>query len=318
MKAPLKKKPSTNSSTRKSKRGSKKAPKKNPVARPEKSYSKIEEIWAAAPNDETRDNWIYDKLGVPLSDRTSPEDLHQSFQAFLSKLIYFVHSGRLFEASVISHSVVQSLLGLLGKMEQDIPEFERRKVVERLLKYFANEWRKRHAVPDRKAANQKTAYSRSCQNHLLEVIILHRAGWRRHWNSPRDLPKHPFGSPEGANDWRSWSMNFLKAIHEEGLINANPDSKAAKGKEVRGRLNVHKSVFTKLYSLTDIALEIKLDFRLDFLNTEVERQYKGEFKTFTHKSTLNHPDCAPATTINEVYEILLTLQKNTLEAPPTA
>lgn len=306
----------------KTKGPSKKAPKKNPLPTPEKSYSNIKEIWADAPDDDTRDDWIYDKLGIPLGNRKGRESclnhIEHSFPLFLQSLEHLILLGYLFDAAIISAAAPKLLIALLDKKEQIIPEFGKKKTVEKLLKYFANEWSKRRAVPDRKAAQQKKDYRLSCEKALVEVIILHRAGWRRHWNSPRDLPKHPFGSPEGANDWRSWSMNFLKAIHEEGLINANPDSKAAKGEEVRGRLNVHKSVFTKLYSLTDNALEIKLDFRLDFLNAEVERQYKGEFKTFTHKSTLNHPDCAPATTINEVYEILLTLQKNKLEAPSTA
>lgn len=303
---------------KKPKRTSKKNPKKTPVATPEKNYSKIEEIWADAPQDETRDYWIYDKLGIPLADRTSPEDLHQAFQTFLYKLDHLIQAGRLSEASIITRSGVQILVGLLENMEASIPQFGEKGVVEGLLKYFANERSKRQAVPDRKSASEKKYYRRSCEKALLEVIILHRAGWRRHWNSPKDLPAHPFGSPEGASDWRIWSMNFLKAIHEAGLINANPDTKAATGLDPRGRVNVHGRIFNKLYFLSQAHLELKLDFHLARLNGEVERDYKGEFKTYTHKSALIHADCAPATTLEEVCEIISTLQKNKSEPPSTA
>jgi hypothetical protein len=319
MKAPLKKKPSTNSSPKKPKRTSKKTPKKNPVATPKQSYSKIEEIWAAAPDDETRDNWIYDKLGISLADRTSPEDLHQTFQAFLYKLVHLIQAGRLSEASQISHASVHMLVGLLEFMEESVAQFKEYNLVKRLLKEFANEWNKRKSVPDRKAASQKAFYNKSCENHLLEVIILHRAGWRRHWNSPTDLPSHPFGSTEGANNWRSWSMNFLKAIHEAGLIKANPDSKAAKGQEVRGRLHVHKQVFKNLNELHPTQRKIILDIRLDFLNAKIEQESKGKFKTFLQKSALEHPDYAPMSSLKELVETIKTNhQKIPPACPPTA
>lgn len=285
--------------TKKTKRTSKKNPKKTPVATPEKSYSKIEEIWADAPHDETRDYWIYDKLGIPLADRTSPEDLDQAFQTFLYKLVHLIQAGRLSEASIITRSGVQFLLGLLENMEASIPQFGEKGVVEGLLKYFANERSKRRAVPDRKSAAQKKYYRRSCEKALLEVIILHRAGWRRHWNSPRVLPVHPFGSPEGANDWSRWSMNFFKAIHEAGLINSNPDTKAANGLDPRGRVNVHRSVFTELHSLSQARLELKLDCRLARLNAEAE-QLGGEIKTFLQAATLEHRDYAPKSRLNEL------------------
>jgi hypothetical protein len=307
MKAPLKKKPSTNSSPKKPKRTSKKTPKKTPVATPKKSYSKIEEIWAAAPDDDTRDNWIYDKLGIPPGNRKGRENclnhIDHSFPLFLQSLEHLILLGYFFDAAIISAAAPKHLIALLDKKEQSIPEFGKKKTVEKLLKYFANEWSKRRAVPDRKAAQQKKDYRLSCEKALMEVIILHRAGWRRHWNSPTDLPSHPFGSTEGAKDWHAWSINFLQAMHKKGLIRANPDSKAAKGKEVRGRLNVHKSVFNKLYSLSQAHLELKLDFRLARLNAEVEQE-GGEVKTFLQAATLEHRDYAPKSRLNELMKHL--------------
>jgi hypothetical protein len=307
---------------KKPKRTSKKNPKKTPVATPEKNYSKIEEIWADAPHDETRDYWIYDKLGIPLADRKGREnslnEISSSLGHFFEGLYHLFVLGYFSDVAIISEATPKLLIALLDGKERNIPDFGRKKVVERIFKYFAKEYRKRQAVPDRKSAAQKKFYSRSCENALIKVLILHRAGWRRHWNSPRDLPKHPFGSLEGANDWLRWSMNFLAAIHKAGLIKANPNTKAAKGQDARGRVHVHKDVFTKLYSLSQAHLESKLDFHLARLNAEVERDYKGEFKTYTHKSALIHSDCAPATTLEEVYKIILTLQKNKSEAPSTA
>lgn len=308
--------------TKKTKRTAKKNPKKTPVATPEKNYSKIEEIWADAPQDETEDDWIYEKLGIPLADRKGREnslnEIGSSLQQFFECLDHLFVLGYFSDVAIISEATQKLLIAILDGREQNIPAFGRKKVVERILKYFAKEYRKRQAVPDRKSASEKKYYRRSCEKALLEVIILHRAGWRRHWNSPKDLPAHPFGSPEGASDWRIWSMNFLKAIHEAGLINANPDTKAATGLDPRGRVNVHGRIFNKLYFLSQAHLELKLDFHLARLNGEVERDYKGEFKTYTHKSALIHADCAPATTLEEVCEIILTLQKNKSEPPSTA
>jgi hypothetical protein len=297
MKTRKKKKPQTPRPVRTSKKVSKKPPRKNKPAKPAKIYSDIQSIWDDAPKDETRDGWIYDRLGVPLSDRTSPEDVHRSFQVFLMKLDHLIHVGRLSEASLISKASVHLLLRILDGMEERIPQFRRYKVVESLLKEMSNEWTKRKAVPTRKEAEQRAFYSRSCENALKEVIIPHRAGWRKYWHGRKDLPDHPFGS---STDWERWSLNFLKTIHEAGLLRANPASKAARGERAGARLNVHKRVFNKFIKLSQAQLEIVLDTRLLFLNTEVELKSKGQFKTFYQQSALNHPECAPQSILKDL------------------
>jgi len=291
----------------KTKGPSKKAPKKNPLPTPEKSYSNIKEIWAEAPYDDTRDDWIYDKLGIPLGNRKGRENclnnIDHSFPLFLQSLEHLILLGYLSDAAIISNAAVKHLIVLLEKKEASIPQFGEKRVVEGLLKYFANERSKRQAVPERKAAQQKRYYSQSCENHLMAVIILHRAGWRRHWHSPTDLPSHPFGSTEGAKDWHAWSINFLQAIHKKGLIRANPNSKAVKGEDARGRLKVHKSVFNKLYSLPQTHRELKLDTWLHFRDAEIE-QVGGEIKTFLQTATLEHRDYAPKSRLNELMKHL--------------
>jgi hypothetical protein len=208
-----------------------------------------------------------------------------------------ISAGRLHEASIVSKDSVHVLLGILECMEEQIPQFRRYKVVQSLLKEMSNEWTKRKAVPNRKEAEQRAFYSRSCENALKEVIILHRAGWRKYWLGRKDLPDHPFGS---SKDWERWSLNFLKAAHDAGLLRANPASKAAKGERAGARLKVHKRVFKELYSLSQDQLEIALDARLPFLNSAVERKYKGQFKTFYQQSAVNHPECAPQSILKDL------------------
>ncbi len=94
-------------------------------------------------------------------------------------------------------------------------------------------------------------------------------------------------------------MNFFKAIHEAGLINANPDTKAATGLDPRGRMNVHGRIFNELYFLSQAHLELKLDCRLARLNAEAE-QLGGAIKTFLQAATLDHRDYAPKSRLNEL------------------
>ena len=231
--------------------------------------------------------------------------LYQKFYDAFDETLKLIIEGRISEVSRALNMTCMMGLHLSDIWNTISPQFKESKTTERILKRFSDEYIKRKAVPNREAAKDRKSYKQSCRSALLEVIILYRAGWRQHWHSPTDLPSHPFGSPEGSKDWRSWSMNFLQAIHKKGLIRANPNSKAANGEQARGRRNVQKSIFDELYKLSPNHLEMKLDLRIEFLNAKVESE-PGRIKTFLQKATMEHCDFAPTSRVNELVEHLCT------------
>lgn len=192
-------------------------------------------------------------------------------------------------ASSVCGEVGRSFLSWVETLSFFDEEFE--KAAQDFLAECYKLHRKRLATPDRKTVRERRKFRQTASAAVWEVVILHDAGWHRHWSVNQPFPKVRFGSqnPGDRRQWQQWISVFFAAQMSTQGIFGREGTKSAMGVG-RGRNIVLKEIFDQIYTLVDEWPDIRAVVLVGF-DSLCCKQGAKDGMTFLECMTNRYPEC---------------------------
>ncbi|MCX5884298.1 MAG: hypothetical protein NT096_00035 [Proteobacteria bacterium] len=244
----------------------------------------LRQIWQDAPK-ESKFEEINKFFRIPQGEGTSMRQIRMPFESAVANLEGFVLRGNFKQAAKLIPALLEDFLfAKISFWEEIIPEFAELQVMSGIVSRITKEAERKRKTKDRTAVAGKSIYRKSCEDAMLDVVLLHRAGWKKHWIKEAPLPVHKWGSNEGRKDWGVWMRSYLVVLHNKGDLKANSQTKFAKEGKANSRSKDRDKFFKDVYGL---GLKDEFDFLLD--KREVTLDFKIDQELEEHFSRIKMP-----------------------------
>ena len=231
-----------------------------------------------------------------LGERIRLEQVNAAFENALNSLCRFISQGSFEDSAKLIPLLLATAQGRIMALEKMFPNFGQLQVTNRIIAHFAKEAERKRKTKqnNNSVVSDKDKYRLSCETEILKVVIMHRAGWRRHPFRATPLPFNEFGSAAGKNDWQAWMRNYLAELHSSGLLRANPTTKFFKEGKARNRSKVRDDYFNAIYSkASDASFELLIDLNHRELELHAALKTWPDCYSFLTVMATEHPECAP-------------------------
>jgi hypothetical protein len=206
----------------------------------------------------------------------------------------FIRRGNFKTGAKLTLMVLGSVSAEIKAWEAFYPEFGQLNVMDWLLKHFAKEAERKRRTPLRAVVYDKSKYRESCQKEIEKVVILHRAGWRKHWVAGAKMPEKKFGSIDGRKEWEQWMRYHLYVLHNNGDLAANPKSKFSKEGKAKDRSKDRDKFFDELYlKASSEGFCSCINIYESELNLHAYLKSYPEGFSFLTMMAMEHSECAP-------------------------
>lgn len=163
------------------------------------------------------------------------------------------------ECALFYQAMALEIFQMVPFFEEEFPDFQKHGIFDRICTLFKLEWDKKDKSPDRKAAASREEYQAACNDAIMESILLHEYGLRKHWHRRIEMPQERWGSPEGKKGWQVWIRNLLSDMHKSGELFRFRTESAAKNSRPGSRSQVREGFFESMYILSIENLQRALD-----------------------------------------------------------
>jgi hypothetical protein len=224
------------------------------------------------------------------------EQVTSAFDEALHSLCRFISQGNFEDSAKLIPLLFAAASGRIQALEAIFPEFGKLQVTDSLIKECVKEAdRNRKTKKDNQTfVFDKDKYRESCENEILKAVIMHRAGWKKHWILETPFPCHEFGSEAGKNDWRAWIRIYLAGLHNQGLLRANPKTKFSKEGKAKDRSKNRADYFNSIYSkASSPSFEALINLLQNQLQLHAILKTLPDCFSFLTVIATEHPECAP-------------------------
>ena len=242
---------------------------------------------------------LIQKTGIKATNNNNGIKLEQvtsDFDRAFASLCCFVSQGNFCESAILVPLLMATAQGKVEALEAIFPEFGKLQVTNQIIARFVKGAERNRKTKRDNHFNtpNKDKYRESCENEIFKAVILHKAGWKKHWILEIPFPSYEFGSPAGKNDWRAWIRIYLEAHHRQGLLRANQDTKFSKEGKAKDRSKIRAHYFDVIYSKASLP---HFDALINFYHTslQIEAVLKTHPNCFSFLTimAMEHPECAP-------------------------
>lgn len=177
--------------------------------------------------------------------------IEQSLESVLLDIEGLSTRGLTKEFAWLCQAVALWIFQMLPIHEDEFEDVARFRMSDKIFTLYKREWDKRAKSPNRKSAAIREGYQAACKQAIIEAVILHEAGIRKHWLRPQTpMPAERWGSDQGKANWHAWIRTFLAGMHKSGELFRLHSNSPAKGDFAGARAKSRDQFFSELYIIS--------------------------------------------------------------------